>query len=65
MLVGERIMIYFEFNLLNFHYYEDQWWFGVLGVEYGDFDGHLFFIEKCGGCWKFDLLWLRYFYYGY
>lgn len=49
----------FDIEILDLHVNDDQWWFGVLGFEYGDFDGHLFYIENDMGYWKFDLLFLR------
>ena len=51
----------FSFTLLEIYKSEEQWWFGVLGINF-DLDygqSYLFYIEWDIGYWKFDLFYLR------
>lgn len=54
------------FTLLECCKHDDQWWFGIAGFEWrGEDTGHLFYIENDQGYWKFDLFWIRPFYYSW
>ena len=48
-----------RFLLFEATKYDEQWWIGLFGIEVGDFDGHLLYIERDLDHWKLDLLWLR------
>lgn len=54
-------------TLAEWHHSGRRWFVDILGIEwrYGNFEdtGHLFYIEYDRGVWKFDILWLRPFYY--
>jgi len=51
-------------TLAEWHHCDGQWWIGILGVEWNCEDvGYLFYVERNNGAWKFDVLWVRPFYY--
>ena len=51
------------FTLFEICYYGCQWWVSLCSFEWECDVGSLFHIERDNGYWKFDLLFIRPFYY--
>jgi len=46
-------------NLFEDAKYDNHWWVGLIGIEIGDGDQHLVYMEYDMGVWKFDFLFMR------